>query len=130
MATLLLEMGGKTTVTCMMAYAGNFLEREAFPQTFIFVEGDLGSIELGPDYWLRVTTRRGTSSRRVPPPRYAWADPAYAVVHSSIVPCNADLLKALKGEGPAETTGEDNLKSVRLVFSAYDSAEHRRVISF
>jgi hypothetical protein len=64
----------------------------------------------------------------VPPPRYAWADPAYDVVHASIVPCNADLLKALKGEGHAETTGEDNLKTVRLVFAAYDSAEKEQVI--
>jgi predicted dehydrogenase len=66
----------------------------------------------------------------VKPPRYAWADPAYDVVHASIVPCNADLLKALKGEGPAETTGEDNLKTVRLVFAAYESAADKKVIVF
>lgn len=53
---------------------------------------------------------------------YAWADPAYALVHASIVPCNANLLRAIKGEGPAETTAEDNLRTVRLVFAAYESA--------
>jgi hypothetical protein len=75
-----------------------------------------------------VTTRAGTLSRQVKPPHYAWADPAYDVVHASIVPCNADLLKALKGAGPAETSAEDNLKTVRLVFAAYDSAEHNQVV--
>ena len=129
-ATVILEMGGTTTVTVNMAYAGNFLEHDNFPQTYFFIEGDQGSIELGPNYWLRVTTRVGTQSRQVKPRRYAWADPAYDVVHASIVPCNANLLKALKGEGQAETTGEDNLKTVRLVFAAYESAEEKRVLLF
>jgi D-apiose dehydrogenase len=128
-ATLLLEMGGKTTVTIHMAYAENYLEREYFPQTSIFIEGDKGSIELAPDYWLKVTTKDGTHSRRIPPPRYAWADPAYDIVHASIVPCNADILGGLRG-GHCETTGEDNLKTVRLVFAAYDSAASSQVIRF
>jgi D-apiose dehydrogenase len=123
-------MGPGVTVTVNMAYAGTALEREAFPQTFFFVEGDAGSVELGPDYWLRVTTRQGTLARRLPPPRYAWADPAYEVVHSSIVPCSANMLAALTGQHPAETTGEDNLKTVRLVFAAYDSAAENKVIRF
>ncbi len=129
-ATVMLEMGGKTSVTCYLAYAENYLEHDHFPQTYIFIEGTKGSLQLGPDYWLRVTTKEGTLARRVPPPRYAWADPAYDVVHASIVPCNADILKALKGEGRAETTGEDNLKTVRLVFGAYDSAEKKQAIHF
>lgn len=129
-ATVLLEMGRKISVTCYLAYAENYLENDHFPQTYVFVEGEKGSIQLGPDYWLRVTTRDGTLSRRVPPPRYAWADPAYDVVHSSIVQCNADLLRGLKGESRAETTGEDNLKTVRLVFAAYDSAQQGQVIHF
>ena len=121
-ATIMLDMVDQTTIVISMAYAENYLERDQFPQTLIFIEGENGSIELAPDFWLRVTTREGTFARRVMPPRYAWADPEYAVVHSSIVPCNADLLKQMRGEGKAETTGEDNLKTVALVFAAYDSA--------
>jgi predicted dehydrogenase len=121
-ATILLRMRSGADVLCLMAYAENFYEREAFPQTTVFVEGELGTAELAPGYWLRVTTETGTHARRVPPPRYAWADPNYDVVHASIVPCNANLLQALSGRGPAETTGEDNLRTVRLVFASYDSA--------
>lgn len=129
-ATIMLRMGGQTTVTINMAYAGNYLEHEAFPQTFFFLEGEKGSVELAHDYWLRVTTEDGTVSRRVPPPRYAWADPAYDVVHASIVPCNENILQALRGAGEAETTSEDNLKTVRLVFAAYDSARENQTIHF
>ena len=129
-ATVVMSMGQNVSVTVNMAYAGNFLEREAFPQTYIFVEGDQGSLELGQDYWLRTTTREGTLLKRVPPPRYAWADPAYEVVHASIAACNANLLGALRGEARAETSGEDNLKTVRLVFAGYDSANRDQVIHF
>ncbi len=121
-ATVMLEMGG-VTVLCQMAYAENYLEREVFPQTLVFVEGAEGSLELDTDYRVRVTTSEGTRIRRVPPPRYSWADPAYEVVQASLVPCLQNLLSALKGEGEAETTGEDNLKTVKLVFAAYESAK-------
>ena len=94
----------------------------------VFAEGDRGSAELGPDYWLRTTTTEGTLSRRVPPPRYAWADSRYDVVHASGVPCNADLLAALRGEDEAETTAADNYETLRLVFAAYESAETGAVV--
>ncbi|MCA1686455.1 MAG: Gfo/Idh/MocA family oxidoreductase [Planctomycetia bacterium] len=127
-ATVLLGMAGGVAVVCNMAYAGNALEHDRFPETYIFVEGESGSAELGPDYWVRVTTGDGTHSRRYPPPRYPWADPAYDVIHASIVPCHADLLAALRGEGRAETTGEDNLRTLKLVFAAYESAAVRQSI--
>jgi predicted dehydrogenase len=126
-ASVMLNMGG-ATVTCNMAYAGNALEHDRFPETFVFAEGSRGSVELGPDYWVRTTTPAGTHARRHPPPRYPWADPAYEVVQASIVPCIADLAAALRGERPAETTGEDNLRTVRLVHAAYESAAADRVI--
>jgi predicted dehydrogenase len=129
-ATIMMEMGERTTVTVNMAYAGNFLEHDRFPETYFFIEGEKGSIELGPDFWLRVTTKNGTQARRYPPPRYAWANPAYDVVHASLVPCNANILQAIRGKGRAETTGEDNLKTVRLVFAAYESAKTGRAIRF
>jgi D-apiose dehydrogenase len=128
-ATIVLDIASHTTVIIRMAYAGNPVESDHFPQTSFFVEGELGTIELTADNWLRITTKAGTFSKRVPPPHYGWADPNYDVVHASIVPCNADLLKALKGQGQAETTGEDNLKTVRLVFASYDSAASGKVIS-
>src|SRR5687767_3418035 len=121
-ATVMMRMRGCATVLCEMAYAENFLERDRFPETYFFIEGDKGSLELAPNYWVRVTTKSGTHAKRYPPPRYQWADPAYDVVHASIVPCNADIFAALRGKRRAETMGEDNLKTVRLVFAAYQSA--------
>jgi predicted dehydrogenase len=122
-ATVLLRTRAGASVVVTLGYAGTPLERERFPETLVFAEGDRGSVELGPDYWLRTTTAEGTLSRRVPPPRYDWADPRYDVVHASGVPCNANLLAAIRGEGVAETTAADNYETLRLVFAAYESAE-------
>lgn len=126
-----MEMGdASTTVVCEMASARTPLERECFPQTLMFVEGDRGSVELTSDYWIRTTTRDGTTATRYPPPRYAWTDPAYDIAHASIVEANRNLLAAPRGEGRAETTGEDNLKTIELVFAAYESAETGQAIHF
>jgi D-apiose dehydrogenase len=122
-ATAMLGMLSGVTVVVALGFAENFLEKDHHPQTYIFVEGDKGSAELGPDYWVRVTTSAGTFSKRNPPPRYPWVDPEYEVTQAGIVPCLVNLLAGLRGDGAAETTGEDNLKTVRLVDAAYTSAE-------
>ena len=128
-ATILIVTKNQMTVVINMAYAGNYLEDEAFPQTFLFIEGSKGSIELSKDFWIRVTTQQGTLSRRFPPPRYLWADPFYDIVHASIVPCNANLLQGLLGKSIPETNAADNLKTVELVYSAYESAFSGEVIN-
>lgn len=130
-ATLLLAMGeAKTSVVIEIAYAKTPLERERFPQTLAFVEGPRGSIEVADDYWLRITTKRGTSSKRFAPPRFAWAVPGYDLSQSSMVPCHRDLRAALRGEAKGETTGADNLKTLELVFGAYESARRDAVQNF
>lgn len=121
-ATVIMRTDRDVTVVCELAYAENYLERDSFPETSIFVEAERGSLEVAPGYWLRETTARGTLSRRCRPPHYPWADPAYDLVHASIVPCQANLLAGLRGDAVAETTGEDNLQTVRLVYAAYASA--------
>ncbi|MCZ7532715.1 MAG: Gfo/Idh/MocA family oxidoreductase [Acidimicrobiia bacterium] len=99
-----------------------------FPETFIYVEGTQGTLELGPDFWIRSTTGDGTLSRRYPPPRYDWADPDYDVAHASMVPIQEAFVEALRSGVPPETTGKDNLKTLRLVFQSYESAEQNAVI--
>ncbi|MCW5977092.1 MAG: Gfo/Idh/MocA family oxidoreductase [Bryobacteraceae bacterium] len=128
-ATVTLKMKSGATVVVEMGYAENYLEKDRFPETSIFVEATKGSAELELDHWIRITTETGTHSQRCPPPRYSWANPAYDVVHSSIVACHENLLGAMRGECEAETSGEDNLRTVRLVFAAYESAARGQTVA-
>lgn len=121
-ATVLMKTASGISVVIQMAYAENFIEEDHFPETRIFVEGSTGTLELRPGSGVHLTTSKGTSRSPLTVPNYTWADPQYQVVHSSIVLCQANLLAALQGKAQAETTGKDNLETVRLVFSAYDSA--------
>jgi D-apiose dehydrogenase len=127
-ATIMMLMAGRTTVTCIMGFPGHFLENDVFTQTLILVEGDKGSAELDKNYWIRVTTRSGTRANRYPPAWRPWMNPQYIASHASISACNAHLLRALRGDGKAETTAADNLKTIRLTFAAYESACSGQVV--
>jgi D-apiose dehydrogenase len=127
-ANILLTMQVGVHCYVEMSYA-SILEQESFPQTLILIEGEKGSLHLTHDFMLKTTTRQGTVSEEIRPVLYPWLDPDYAVVHSSIVDCNQDILNGLRG-GKAETTGHDNLKTVELVWASYQSAAEQRVIHF
>jgi D-apiose dehydrogenase len=120
-ATVLLAMENRMTVSCNLSFASR-LESENFPQTLVVVEGSAGSVELAPDYWIRTTDRTGTTATQYPPKQYSWADPNYGLVQASIVECHRNLASALRGTADAETTGRDNLQTLKLVFASYESA--------
>lgn len=117
---LALHTNGATSVS-ELSYVSRH-ERESFPETVITVEGTLGSIELGPGYRLATTTEAGTAIDLVAPLTFDWADPDYAVAHASIVPCHADIARALRDGTRAETDAHDNIETLRLVEAAYVSA--------
>lgn len=127
-ATVILGHENGATVTCNLSYAGNAYEHDRFPETYILAEGSHGTLHLAPDYWIKTVTKEGIHAKRVPPPRYSWADPQYDIVHASIVDCNKNILRALRGEQEAETVGTDNLKTVCIVFAAYESASKGEVV--
>ncbi len=126
-ATVMMQMGEDVTVTCAMSYASR-LEHERFPQVFILVECEKGSVELALDYWIRTTTEAGTVAKRCPPPWREWMDPEHQVVYASIIACHQHLLGCLREGREAETSGEDNLKTLELVYGSYESARGKRVI--
>jgi predicted dehydrogenase len=126
-ANVFMKMENGMSCYAEMSYA-SILEYEAFPETFILIEGADGSIHLGRNCEIKVTTRSGTRVIHAEPKTYEWADPKYSLIHSSIVECCRDLLKELSGKGSAETTSRDNLETVRLVHACYASARTNKLI--
>ncbi len=127
-ANVLMEMDSGVHCYAEMSFASLF-EKEQFPQTLVLAEGEKGSLHLTHDFTLKTTTRQGTVTEKVRPVRYPWVDPDYSVVHSSIVDCNRDILNGLKG-GYCETTGEDNFRTVTVVWDSYRSAKNKSVIHY
>jgi predicted dehydrogenase len=127
-ANVFMEMENGVHCYAEMSYA-SILEKEVFPQTLVLIEGDKGSVKLDPDFILKVTTREGTTAEEVKPVLYPWIDPDYAVIHSSIVDTQRDILNGLMG-GKAETTGADNFKTVQLVWDSYRSASTGETIHY
>jgi len=125
--TTVLQMKSGVVCNSEISFA-SLLEREAFPQTLMLIEGSEGSLRLdiGPE--IRLTTKDGTKVETVTPERYSWQHPDYKVEPPSIVSCNRNILDDLLGRGQAETTGADNFETVRLVFSAYESAKRNEVV--
>ncbi len=126
-ATVMMRIASGATVTCNMSYASRW-ELDRFPQTMVAVEGTEGGVTLGVDYELRVFGRDGVKHETVALPQYSWTDPAYELIHTSIVACHRNLLGHLRGTAPAETTGPDNLKTLQLVFAAYQSQSAAAVV--
>ena len=127
-ANVFMKMHNGISCYAEMSYA-SILEYESFPQTFVLVEGEYGSLHLTKDFEIRLTTRDGTEIWKAEPILYPWIDPAYAVIHSSIVDCNRDILNHLQGKTNAETTGVDNFETVRLVHASYASAKKNQLIN-
>lgn len=125
-ANVFMRMENGISCFAEMSYA-SVLEEESFPQTFILIEGEHGSIRLGRDYRITITDRSGSHHVMAEPLRYSWLDPAYALVHASIVDCNRDILQGLQGRH-AETTGADNFETVRLVHAAYHASRTGQTI--
>ncbi len=121
----------KSGVTCIQEISfSSLLEREVFPQTLLLIEGSKGSIRLDPDMVIKITTSTGTVTENVPLDKYGWQTERLTNEPPSIVSCNKNIMEDMLGINVAETTGDDNLKTVELVFAGYDSAKKNEVIKF
>ena len=128
LAVILMDMKNGMPVYAELSYA-SIIEHDTFSTLNILVEGDKGSVFLGPKFEIRTTTRQGTVSEVVKFPSYPWADPDYIVNHESGIHINKNILNDMTGKGKAENTGTDNFKTVKLVWASYESAKSGKIVS-
>jgi predicted dehydrogenase len=132
-ATVLLR--GREGAACVveLSYASR-LEEELFPQTLVHLEGERGSLTLGPGYRLNAVQspaegfRSGREGLRVehagcPPAPLPWSTPPFEAIQESVLRIQEHWLECLEGGHEPETSGEDNLQTLELVFACYRSAE-------
>ena len=122
---------GEDIVSVLLGYEGLTCHCELSWQTSgydVFIEGEMGTITWNPNGRLVVRESNGEYIESLVPQHYAWADPRYGFAHSSIVATSRHLLSSLRGECLAETSGEDNLRTMWLLHLALQSAKENAAL--
>ncbi len=125
--TILLEHGsGATSVVDCSFYT--HLDPNPFPQTLVEIDGSAGSIRLGEGYRMTVTAAGRAETRSVDAPLRPWTERPWHVVQESVFNIQRHWVECLDQRREPETSGSDNLNTLRLVLAAYESAETGRAV--
>jgi len=102
---------------------------DPFPQTLGRIEGSDGSIDILQDY--RVVLHQPGGSRVIDadPPVPAWGERPWHVVQESVGTIQRHWVECLRTGREPETSGADNLRTLRLAVLAYESAAEDRAIA-
>jgi D-apiose dehydrogenase len=121
-ATVMLDHGDGLTSIVDCSYATQ-LEQELFPQTLLEIDGTRGTLRLGADYKLTVTTGGKVSKQDVSPPLLNWASKPWHNIQESVALIEQHFVDCLTSKKEPQTSGRDNLKTFALVEAVYQSAE-------
>lgn len=126
-ATMLLahESGAVSVVEC--TYGARRIP-DPFPETLLEIEGTRGSIVVGVGLKMTVTSDSSREESYIGSPLRSWtSEPWHSSQEGAFNTCQ-HFLDCLKRGVPADTSGQDNLKTYALVDAAYVAAsEHRAV---
>ena len=120
-ATIMLAMEGLSCVVDLSFATPT--EHQTFPQTFLTAEGPEGVLYLGADYRLYLTRPGSMEVCTLPDPEHPWTDRPWHVMQDSALQIQRHWAESLQTGSPLESDGEDNLRTLELVFGAYESAE-------
>ena len=127
-ATALLKMQNGAHATVEMSYASQ-LEQELFPQTLVHLEGSEGSATLGADYQITVKSKFGVQKIDASPEALPWATTPPNAIPESVVNIQRHFIECLREGKTPDTSGEDNLKTLKLTFGAYESAAENKLLN-
>ncbi|HEX2528308.1 MAG TPA: Gfo/Idh/MocA family oxidoreductase [Geminicoccus sp.] len=125
-ATMLLGHGDATSIVDC-SYATR-LAVEPFPQTLMEVDGDEGSIRLTEGYQLTVHGQGGTQVVDASPILLPWAQRPWHNIQESVRAIQQHWVDCLRSGREPQTSGRDDLKTLRLVEAAYESAGRGTVV--
>jgi predicted dehydrogenase len=121
-ATIMLKMtsGATCLVTCSYATKN---QPDHFPETTVYLEGNQGTVQLGHGYQLKVVHGSEVLTPEIVPQKLAWMRPPRHVVQDSVIRIQQHWVNCLTTGTESQTSGRDNLKTLELVFGAYQSAD-------
>lgn len=120
-ATILMAHENGATSLCDCSYATH-LPEELFPQTLVEIDGSKGSLRLSANYRMTVHADGWTQTLDVSPKLLNWASRPWHNIQESVFNIEQHWADCLTNGREPETSGADNLKTMALVFAAYESA--------
>ncbi len=133
------EVAGEDCVTIVLDHANGAvslvdfsfatqLEPDPFPETLVRIEGTTGTVELFQVYRLRVSGPGWHREADVEPDLPSFGARPWHNIQESVVNIQRHWVDCLKTGREPDTSGTDNLKTLDLVFKAYESAETGRAL--
>ncbi|WP_430474343.1 Gfo/Idh/MocA family protein [Thalassospira lucentensis] len=122
-ATMMLDHDNGITSIVDCSYATS-LPVESFPETLIEVDGSKGTLRLSSGYQLTCHNHDGTRHIDVAPPLLPWAERPWHNIQESVFNIEQHFVDCLRENRQPETSGHDNLKTLALVYGAYQSADN------
>lgn len=100
-----------------------------FPETLTEIEGPRGSIVVTAGCRMKLTSDGKATETDIGTPLLAWTSHPWHVSQEGAIGACRHFLDCLQRGVPAETRGEDNLKTFALVDAAYRAAAEQRAIA-
>lgn len=102
---------------------------DPFPQTLLEIEGTRGAVVMHPDFRLAVTSDGVLTETRAGTDLLAWTSEPWHTAQESVRNTCAHILDRFRRGEPAETSGQDNLRTFALVEAAYEAAERHCAVA-
>lgn len=95
---------------------------DPFPETLLEIEGTDGSVVVSKGERMTVTTQGLFFEENIGTPLLAWTTRPWHVSQEAVLHTNRHMFERFRDGLPADTSGDDNLKTFALVEAAYESA--------
>jgi predicted dehydrogenase len=95
---------------------------DPFPETLLEIEGNGGSLIVTKGEKMTVTTQGLTFEDSIGGPLLSWTSRPWHVSQEAVLHTNRHMFERFRDGLPADTSGEDNLKTYALVEAAYEAA--------
>ena len=103
-------------------------DRDRFAQTLVNLEFSNGSIDL--DYNYKIILHKNNKKKIYDgkPKKYKWISKPWDQIQESVINTHKHFIDSLINNIEHDTSGEDNIKSLSLVFNSYKSDKLRKEI--
>ena len=116
------------SITIVDASISSIKKPDRFAQTLVNLEFSNGSIDLDYNYKITLHKNNKKSIYDGKPKKYKWISKPWDQIQESVINTHKHFIDSLINNIEHDTSGEDNIKSLSLVFNSYKSDKLRKEI--